>query len=137
MIPSDSNGAPAEPPQTGTENVLLVEDDESVLRLVKGVLERAGYTVLPSCNGKDALATSERHDGPIHLVLTDLLMPGMRGDELGRRLTAARPDVRVLYMSGCVSLEETGEAPEALGSFIRKPFSLNDLVRRVRTELDR
>lgn len=137
MTPSDSNGAPAEPPQTGTENVLLVEDDESVLRLVKGVLERAGYTVLPSCDGKDALATSERHDGPIHLVLTDFLMPGMRGDELGRRLTAARPDVRVLYMSGCVNLEGTGEDPEALGSFIRKPFSLNDLVRRVRTELDR
>ena len=137
MIPKNLNGEPPEPPRPGTENVLLVEDDESVLRLVKGVLEGAGYTVLPSCNGKDALATSERHEGPIDLVLTDFLMPGMRGDELGRRLTAARPDVRVLYMSGCVSLEGTGADSEALGSFIRKPFSLDDLVRRVRAELDR
>lgn len=116
---------------------MLVEDDANVRGLVSRVLRKAGFTVMSFCNGADALRECEQHHGKIDLVLTDYLMPGMRGDELSRRLTEQRPGIRVLYMSGCVSLGGLSETPEQMGAVLQKPFSPQELVQRIRGELDR
>jgi hypothetical protein len=130
--------APARTPAThGRERVVLVEDDANVRGLVSRVLRKAGFTVMSFCNGADALRECEQHRGKIDLVLTDYLMPGMRGDELSRRLTEQRPGIRVLYMSGCGSLGGLSETPEQMGAVLQKPFSPQELVQRIRGELDR
>lgn len=133
--------APSSPARTSVvqsrERILLVEDDATVRGLVSRVLQKAGFTVMSSGSGADALRISEEHHGKIDLVLTDYLMPGMRGDELGRRLAEQRPGVRVLYMSGCVSPDGLGENPAEMGTVLQKPFSPPELVQRIRVELDR
>src|SRR5207245_9996486 len=95
-------GAPAAvtAPAAGSETVLLAEDEELVRVLARKVLEQAGYRVLVAAGGAEALALAVRHDGPIHRLLTDVVMPEMSGRELMRRLIERRPEVRVLYMSG-------------------------------------
>lgn len=125
---------------TGSEHILLVDDDESIRGLVQRVLEKAGYTVILAQHGADALATSDRHPGRIHLVLTDYLMPGMQGDELARRLREKRPEIRVICMSGCAIPQsdafEGAEELTHLGEFLQKPFSTGELTQRVRDVLD-
>jgi hypothetical protein len=121
----------------GLETVLLVEDEEAVRELLKKVLARQGYTVLEARHGRDALLVSERHKGPIHLVLTDVVMPEMGGRELVTQLRASRPETRVLYISGYTNDEVVRRGiAESDGMFIQKPFSSDDLVRRVRELLD-
>jgi hypothetical protein len=121
----------------GMETVLLVEDEEAVRELLKKVLARQGYTVLEARHGRDALLVAERHKGPIHLVLTDVVMPEMGGRELVTELRAARPAARVLYISGYTNDEVVRRGiAESDGMFIQKPFSSDDLVRRVRELLD-
>jgi len=132
-VPSAEARAPI---SHGSGRVLLVEDDASVRALVSRVLENSGFTVMSFESGADALRESEQHRGKIDLVLTDYLMPGMRGDELGRRLAEQRPGIRVLYMSGCISLDGLGEIPAQMGAVLQKPFSPQELVQRVRAELD-
>lgn len=120
----------------GSETVLLVEDDEAVRKLVRKNLEAYGYTVLESSDGEGALATSEHLRGPIDLLLTDLVMPRMSGSRLADHLKTARPDMKVLYMSG-----HTGEAVIRHGVWkpgthlLRKPFTAHDLALRVREVL--
>jgi CheY-like chemotaxis protein len=121
----------------GTETVLLAEDEESVRRLTHRVLERAGYNVLVAKNGGEAQLISEGHRGPIHLLITDMVMPLMNGQMLADRLRAVRPDMRVLYLSGYTDstvqrkgLLENGE------QFLQKPFSNELLARKVREALD-
>lgn len=121
---------------TGTENILLVEDDNAVRCYVRGVLQMAGYTVFECGHGEAALSLSEDHAGPIDLVLTDYLMPGMRGDELGRRLSRQRPGIRIVLMSGCATLDGIGEDQTLADRLLRKPFSPQELTERVRAELD-
>src|SRR3989442_564857 len=84
----------------GTETVLLVEDEEMIRNLVQKVLKANGYTVLVAASGRDAERVAGQHDGPIHLVVTDVVMPGMNGREVAQRLAAARPRIQVLYLSG-------------------------------------
>ena len=120
----------------GSETILLVEDEEQVRALARASLVEAGYTVLEACNGAEALALSARHTGPLHLLLTDVVMPGMSGSELARALQAQRPGLRVLYMSGYPD-EQLGRhgvaEPHAL---LPKPITPERLRAQVRRVLD-
>jgi len=135
----DPVGAPAAvtAPAAGSETVLLAEDEELVRVLARKVLEQAGYRVLVAAGGAEALALAERHDGPIHLLLTDVVMPEMSGRELMRRLIERRPGVRVLYMSGYADEAIARHGVLDPGTaFMQKPFTPGVLAHRVRDVLD-
>jgi PAS domain S-box-containing protein len=122
---------------TGTETVLLVEDEEAVRRLAHRILQSNGYTVLEAKNGEEASAIAKEHQGPIHILVTDLVMPRMSGRQLATSLVQARPDLRVLFMSGYAEeavLRSGGRDPSV--PFLQKPFSPMDLARKVREVLD-
>src|SRR5690606_799677 len=93
----------------GSETILLVEDEPAVMRLVQEILEGAGYSVLPAHDGRRALQIARAHDGPIDLLLTDVVMPGMGGAALAEKLTAERPELPVIYMSGYTRSEMVKE----------------------------
>jgi two-component system cell cycle sensor histidine kinase/response regulator CckA len=121
----------------GVETLLLAEDDAGVRGVVTEILRGLGYTVLVAATGSFALATGRAHAGPLHLLLTDVVMPELSGPELAVTLTAERPDLRVLYMSGYT--EEAVIHHGAAGkqpAFLRKPFTPAALARTVRTILD-
>lgn len=122
---------------TGTETVLVVEDEEALRVAAARALSKAGYTVLQAANGAEALEISSSYSGTIHLLLTDVVMPGMSGVELAREIGATRPDCEFLYMSGY--------AHDALGHhgilelethFLAKPFTALELSAKVRLALD-
>src|SRR5262249_14722019 len=119
-----------------SETILLVEDEEAVRRLARGLLERRGYRVLEAPNGAEALRVAAEHSGPIDLLITDIVMPWMRGRELAARLSAARPQIHILYISGYTdgSIQESGEL-EPGAAFLEKPFSSEALARKVREVL--
>ena len=118
----------------GSETILLVEDEESVRRLARAFLENRGYTVLEARDGAHAVEICEKRSGPIHLMVTDVVMPKMSGRELAQRVAPLRPDMRVLFVSGY-----TGDSLAQLGpraAFLEKPFGPGDLVSKVRQILD-
>jgi len=123
---------------TGTETILLVEDDEAVLNLSKIILENLGYTVLAAPTPVQAIHLAEDHPGDIHLLITDVVMPEMNGRELAEKLSAIRPNLKCLYMSGYTSdvIAHRGILDEGL-NFIQKPFLSYDLAARVRQVLGR
>jgi PAS domain S-box-containing protein len=135
-------GAPAPAPPVrsaarGSETVMVVEDEAAVLSLSRRALEAQGYVVLAASDGAAALRILERHGGPIDLLLTDVVMPGISGRELAEQLTARRPGVRVLYMSGYPGDAVVQQGTLAPGSaFLQKPFSPDGLARKVRDVLD-
>jgi PAS domain S-box-containing protein len=122
---------------SGTETILLVEDDAAVRAAARRVLGAAGYTVLTASNGGEALLTCEQHPGPIHLMLTDIVMPRMNGIELAQRLGSVRPRLDVLFMSGYTeyAVLQSGVL-DPRTHFIAKPFTGADLSRKVREVLD-
>ncbi|MEW5957487.1 MAG: PAS domain S-box protein [Chloroflexota bacterium] len=122
---------------TGTETVLLVEDEESVRTLARRILEMSGYTVLEAEHGGEALLLDAHRQGPIHLLLTDVIMPHMGGQELAERLVALHPEMKVLYVSGYTdqAIAHHGVLDPGL-FFLQKPFSPNALARKVREVLD-
>jgi CheY-like chemotaxis protein len=127
---------PAEVPR-GTETVLLVEDEEALRTLAREVLESLGYTVLPARHGPEALELGAGYAGTIHLLLTDVVMPHMSGRELGERLSAERPGLKVLFVSGYTDDVVMREGlVEAQVAFLQKPFASKDLARKVRQALD-
>ncbi len=124
--------------QRGSETILLVEDDESLRTLAREILTVQGYTVLEAAAPRDALRIQETHPGRIDLLLTDVVMPEMNGRQLADRLTVARPDLAVLFMSGYTgaALGGRGEIAEFSGQLLQKPFTPDGLNRRVREVLD-
>ncbi len=121
----------------GSETVLLVEDDEMIRKLVQKVLKANGYTVLVAASGGDAERVAGQHEGPIHLLMTDVVMPGLNGREVAQRLTAARAGIRVLYLSGYTddAIVHHGVLDPGV-AFLQKPFTPAVLGRKVREVLD-
>jgi len=122
----------------GTETILLVEDDEMVRKLVNEVLDNEGYRLLEAANGVAALSICAQYEEPIHLLLTDVVMPEMSGRGLANRLAAVRPELKVLYMSGYTDdvIVHHGVLDEGT-EFIQKPFTPDVLARKIREVLDR
>jgi PAS domain S-box-containing protein len=121
----------------GSETVLLVEDEEAVRELATKILSAKGYSVVAAKSAKEAEQLSEKYGGRIHLLLTDIIMPGTSGRELARRITARHPRTRVLYMSGYTdNVLAQGGVLEAGLSFLQKPFTPGALVQKVRDVLD-
>ncbi len=134
---NESGGASATSPDPAERApVVLVAEDESAVRaLVRRVLVRNGYEVLEACDGAEAEHLSDTYDGHIDLLLTDTVMPGIRGPEVARRLTASRPDLRVLFMSGYTFDEATVHTIPDGSAFLAKPFTPEALGRAVRDAL--
>ena len=128
-----------EPPATlrGSETILLAEDDDQVRAVALGILRKRGYRVIEARNAGEALRQSEKHAGTIHLLLSDVVMPEMSGPELGRRLASARPDMKVLCMSGYTddSIVRHGVL-EAGIAYLQKPLTADALTTKVREVLE-
>jgi len=122
----------------GDETILLVEDDQLLRGVAVRILQRAGYRVHVACNGGEALAVAAGLTGPIHLLVTDVVMPGASGPQVAASLTERRPGLRVLYVSGYPpeSLGDRGTHPGGV-DLLPKPFTPAALLERVRGALDR
>jgi PAS domain S-box-containing protein len=120
----------------GSETILLVEDEESVRQLVRETLQSRGYRVLEAANGNAALTLAAAHAETIHLVVTDVVMPGISGHELAQKISATRPGMKILYLSGYAEdAFTTPFAADAQKAFLQKPFTLQALSRKVREVL--
>jgi two-component system, cell cycle sensor histidine kinase and response regulator CckA len=115
----------------GSETILLVEDQDGVRRVVETMLKRHGYHVLSFASSKDALAAADQHSGVIHLLITDMVMPGMSGRKMAECLVERRPDMKVLYVSGYGDPSVSQGDPH----FLQKPFSTDELATKVREML--
>ena len=121
----------------GSETILLVEDDKSLLKLSRRILEKYGYKIIGAKNGKEALRIIREYEGPIQLVLTDVVMPDMGGAELVSHLRPLKPELKVIYMSGYTdsTIGDHGVlAPNV--NFVEKPFSAEKLAGKIRSVLD-
>ena len=128
----------AEPRHTsGTETILVAEDDDAVRAFVRTVLEGRGYYVIRAGTADEAITAATQHVGPIHLLLTDVVMPGLSGIELARRIGEIAPGLKVIFMSGYTenAIVHHGVLDPSV-SFLAKPFSPDALAGRVRVELD-
>lgn len=135
-VPGEPDHAPSTVitvPPRGSETILIVEDDEDVRVLTALMASTAGYQVRTAPNGNAALQALDRSDEPIHLVLTDMVMPGMTGRRFAEQLIERKPGVKVLYMSGYID-DQRVMGPEE--HFIGKPFSTGALLRKIRDVLD-
>jgi two-component system cell cycle sensor histidine kinase/response regulator CckA len=134
----EKTAAPAENPAPafGTETILVTEDQDNVRALVSRMLRGLGYHVLDAANGAEALAVAAAHAAPIHLLITDVVMPEMSGRELGAELKRQRPEIRVMYMSGYTgnAIARRGLLDEGV-AFIEKPFTAESLAGKVRAVL--
>jgi DNA-binding NtrC family response regulator len=121
----------------GSETILLVEDDAAVRELVSALLSAQGYEVLATQNLEDVGTICERHRGRIHLLVTDMVLPGTSGREIAKRVSSLRPEVKVLFMSGYT--DDTlvhSHGFEKTMAFLQKPFSAVSLASKVREVLD-
>jgi two-component system cell cycle sensor histidine kinase/response regulator CckA len=124
-------------PSVGEETILLVEDELVVRRLVAEILESNGYSVLQAGDGPSALELLRRHTGPLDLLVTDVVMPGMSGPDVAGAVAAMRPGAQVLYISGYTdaSVGHHGMLEPGI-AFLQKPFNADELTRTVREVLD-
>ncbi len=142
-VPGVQNSASAQPPvvsaetDAGSETILVVEDETNLLRLTGDFLRSQGYRVLEAPNGDSAIRVSESYPDQIHLLLTDVIMPGMNGSELAKRLAKDRPGIKVLYMSGYTenAIGQNGTLEPGI-ALLQKPFPLPHLRTKVREMLD-
>ena len=131
VVPTES------PSLRGSETILVAEDQEEVQHVVRASLTRYGYTVLDASSGEAALAIALRCDQPIHLLMTDVVMPFMSGPELVAQLRISCPDIRVLFTSGYTDDAMVRHGMLQVGvAFIQKPFTPQSLARKVRDVLD-
>jgi DNA-binding NtrC family response regulator len=115
--------------------VLLVEDDAQIRAVARGILSRHGYDVIEAQTAAAALRLASERDTPIHLLLTDVVMPQMSGKQLADRLGPQYPHMKILFMSGYTDGALEGQLPPGVG-FLQKPFTLTSLTRKVRELLD-
>ena len=144
-LPHAEEGEPVSTPNAsessaslyGDETVLLVDDDDRVRSLARAALEKWGYRIIEATNGAEALRMGGEREGPLHLLVTDVIMPKMSGPQIAQRLETFRPDVKVLFMSGYTddALQRHGVTGREV-AFIQKPFTLTGLARKVRDLLD-
>jgi CheY-like chemotaxis protein len=129
--------APHQPARRGSETIMLVEDNDAVRSLLRELLHGYGYTVLAASDCGEALRLGEQYGGPIHLVVTDVVMPGMDGPDLVSRLGVVRPGIKVLYISGypLPVLVQHG-MPDMSAAFLQKPFSNDALIYKVHEVLE-
>ena len=130
---AETSAEDGRPVPTGDETVLLVEDETGIRTMTRAYLESLGYRVLEAANGREALQLSRQYQNVIALLVSDYLMPGMRGDELVRAMHQERPGISALLVSG---FPEVHSGPPN-ADVLEKPFTLPDLGRRVRDVLDR
>jgi two-component system, cell cycle sensor histidine kinase and response regulator CckA len=125
------------PPLRGSEMILVVEDEEGIRKLIRSILQQAGYTVVDASNGAEALRFCETHSEPIHLMISDVVMPQMSGRELANRLASLRPEIKVLFMSGYTdnAIVRHGVL-EPDTPFLQKPFTPVSLTNKVREVLE-
>ncbi|MFZ0878267.1 MAG: ATP-binding protein, partial [Candidatus Acidiferrales bacterium] len=135
VAPKELRPGPVALPR-GTETILLVEDEQGVRDLAKEYLEMSGYTVLVAGNGSAAVELVSQHAGPIDLIMTDVVMPGMSGSELAERISALRPGIRIVYMSGYTdqSIVHHGILSSDV-VLLQKPFTLSTLAHKLREAL--
>jgi two-component system, cell cycle sensor histidine kinase and response regulator CckA len=114
----------------GAGTVLLVEDEESLRTLTRSILEQSGYKVLEACNGTEAVDVARDYSGPIHVLLTDMVMPGMNGRAVAEKVGQLYPEIKVAYMSGYTGFS-TREAASLNGVIIAKPFTRNILLQKL------
>lgn len=137
-LPTNPSGLAVLPTARGQETILVVEDSDTVRTMITIVLQEHGYNVLETSNGSEAMAVAENHRGPIHLVIADLVMPKLSGGEMADRLTAIRPGLRVLFMSGGSDDAVIQQGVESSPfDFLHKPFNIAALTQTVRGILDR
>jgi len=137
MAEREQARAQVPPGLAGQETILLVEDEEGVRGLTRQLLQRHGYTVLEAEHGQDALLLCERYSGPIHLLLSDVVLAQMSGRELVERLVPLRPEMKVLYMSGYSDEAIVHHGVLKPGTaFLQKPFTTESLMRKLREVLD-
>ncbi len=123
--------------EQGHETILLVEDEEGVRKLARLVLESHGYTVIEASNGAQAVDAARAHRGPIHLVVTDVVMPQLSGSKLAQHLHGSHPSAKVLFMSGYTDDAVVRHGViEAEAAFLQKPFAPHALAQKVRDVLD-
>ncbi len=138
-IPSDEKPAPESRKLfEGSETIMVVEDEETVMELIVTALERHGYKVIPKANSNDALDFISGGCEPIHLLLTDVVMPELNGRQLAEKATKKIPDLRVIYMSGYTenAIAHHGVIDDGI-NFLQKPIMMRDLIEAVRNVLDR
>jgi len=122
-------GAPATAPQR--ETILVVDDEANIRALVAKILRREGYNVLQAGSAQEAFAVASKHAGPIHLLVTDVVLPGESGRQIAERMRQALPNLKVLYISGF-----SGDESVRTGNYLQKPFALGALIAKVREALD-
>jgi CheY-like chemotaxis protein len=120
----------------GSETILLVEDDSGLRKLNATLLQDLGYHVLQSSNGTEAIKMAAGHTGSLHLLLTDVVMPGMNGKQLATRLIEARPDLKVLFVSGHTDTVTGRELLSGSAAFLQKPLTRAVLANKLRELLD-
>ncbi|HYA88218.1 MAG TPA: PAS domain S-box protein, partial [Nitrospirota bacterium] len=137
-MPVPAVEGPAQTAKGGTETILLVEDEPMILELSKTLLKELGYTVLTARTSGEAIHLAETHEGQIHLLMTDVVMPEMNGRDLAKLLISLYPDIRSLFMSGYTAnvIAHQGVLEEGI-HFLQKPFSINNLAAKVREALER
>lgn len=131
----ESIGGQATVPKPAGKTVLLVDDDESMRRVTRRILSRSGFRVIEAEHGADALRVAEAHNGEIDLLVTDVLMPGIRGPELVEELTVTSPGIRVLYMSGYTDDDVQRWGLQPGFAFIQKPFTSEGFTAAVNSVL--
>jgi CheY-like chemotaxis protein len=120
----------------GHETILVVEDADSIRSMVCAMLAQQGYQCLEAADGADALRMLDQTGAPVHLVLTDVMMPKMTGAELGRHLVQRRPELPIVFMSGYCDDPAVREFERVPPIFLAKPFTSTDLLQKVRQALD-